>query len=37
MPLVLGFDQVTVSYELIVISELNLVVSHSKLSFIWGS
>jgi hypothetical protein len=37
MPLVLGFDQVTVSYDLIVISEMNLFGSHSKLVFIWGS
>jgi len=37
MVLVLGFDPVTVSYELNVTSEMNLLVSHSKLVFIWGS
>jgi len=33
---VLGFDPVAVRYELIVISEMNIVVVHSKLIFIWG-
>jgi hypothetical protein len=37
MTLVLGFDPVAVSYELTVNSEMNLVVSHSKLVLIWGS
>jgi len=37
MSLVLGFDPVVVSYELIVINDMNLVVSHSRLVFIWGN